>query len=104
MERLLAELQPLDDTGGYRFLGESPAAGDRVLARLDKSATEEIRLAHSRYKGKEVVDLRVFYWDAPKKQWRPTKKGVGFAVERWPEFWQAVLQADQRLREAGDIR
>jgi hypothetical protein len=77
MERLLAELQPLDDTGGYRFLGESPAAGDRVLARLDKSATEEIRLAHSRYKGKEVVDLRVFYWDAPKKQWRPTKKGSG---------------------------
>jgi hypothetical protein len=103
-ERLLAELLPQDDTAGYTFLGESRATGDRVLARLGKSATEEIRLARSRYKGKEVVDLRVFYLDATTQTWKPTKKGVGFVVERWPEFWQAVLQADQLLRQAGDIR
>jgi hypothetical protein len=102
-ERLLAELQPQDDTAGCIFLGESPAARDRVLARLDKSATEEIRLARSTYKGKEVVDLRVFFLDAATQTWKPSKKGVGFVVERWPEFKEAVLQADQRLRQAGDI-
>jgi hypothetical protein len=103
MERLLAELQPQDDTAGCTVLGASHVAGDRVLARLDKSATEEIRLARSRYKGKEVVDLRVFFLDAGMQVWRPTKKGVAFVVERWPEFREAVLQADQLLRQEGDI-
>jgi hypothetical protein len=103
IERLLAELQPRDDTVGYTFLGEPHAAGDRVLATLNKSASEEIRLAISRFKGKEVLDIRVFYLDATTQTWKPSKKGVGFIVERWPEFWQAVLQADQLLRQAGDI-
>jgi hypothetical protein len=104
MERVLAELQPQDDTAGYTFLGASHAAGDRILARLNKSATEEIRLARSSYKGKEVLDIRVFYLDASTQTWKPSKKGVGFVVERWPAFCEAVLETDQLLREAGDIR
>jgi hypothetical protein len=101
-ERLLAELQPQDDTAGCTFLGESPAARDRVLARLDKSATEEIWLTRSACKGKQVVDIRVFYLDARTQTWRPSKKGVGFVVERCPAFLGAVLEADWLLRQAGD--
>jgi hypothetical protein len=48
--------------------------------------------------------LRVFYLDARTQTWRPSKKGVGFIVERWPAFCEAVLQADQLLRQVGDIR
>jgi hypothetical protein len=104
MERLLAELQPQDDTAGYTFLGESHAAGDWVLARLDKSATQQIRISRSAYKDRQVLDIRVFYLDATAQTWKPSKKGVGFVIERWPEFWEAVLQADQLLRQAGDIK
>jgi Transcriptional Coactivator p15 (PC4) len=104
MERLLAELLPQDDTAVHALLREPPASGDRVLARLDKSATEEIRLARSRYKAKEVVDIRIFYLDATTQTWKPTKKGIAFVVEHWRAFYEAVLQADQRLRQAGDIR
>jgi hypothetical protein len=103
-ERLLAELLPQDDTAGYTFLREPPASGDRVLARLDKSATEEIRLARSRYKAKAVIDIRAFYLDATTQTWKPTKKGIAFVVEHWRAFYKAVLQADQLLRQAGDIR
>jgi hypothetical protein len=103
MERLLAELQPQDNGAGCDVLGASHAGKDWVLARLPKSATEEIRLARSSYKGKEVLDIRVFFLDAATQTWKPSKKGVGFVVERWPEFREAVLQADRLLGEAGDI-
>jgi hypothetical protein len=104
MERLLAELQPQDVPTGCTFLRESDTAKDCILARLHKSATEEIRLARSTYKGKQAVDIRVFYLDARTQTWRPSKKGVGFIMERWPAFCEAVLQADQLLRQVGDIR
>ena len=75
---------------------------DTVLATVDKSATEEIRIALSAFKGKQVLDIRVFYQDET-GVWKPTRKGICILAERWLELRDAIVQADMALRQHGTV-
>jgi hypothetical protein len=55
--------------------------------------TECIRVTISRYQGKPIVDVRVFF-TTPTGHMRPTKKGVAFAIAKLPELRKALEKAE----------
>jgi len=61
----------------------------KVLATIPRSATEEIQVQLSEYKGKKFLDLRIFYTTDSGATWLPTKKGVAV----YPENIEALKEA-----------
>jgi hypothetical protein len=78
-----------------RATGQSaPPNEDQFLAIVPKNAVEEVRIALSRFKGTDLVDIRVFaaFSRTPDNERRPTKKGVSLKLQ--------YLQARRDLAEA----
>jgi hypothetical protein len=69
---------------------------DEVIAQFEKNATEVIRVSLTEYRGRKLVDMRVYYSD-DEGQYRPTKKGVSLAVERYTDFKRALLTLERVL-------
>ena len=65
----------------------------KILASIPRSATEEIQIAINEYKGKQYLDLRVYYTTDDGLNWNPTKKGVTFSPERLVDLKAAVETA-----------
>lgn len=71
---------------------------DEVIAQFEKNATEVLRISLTEYRGRQLLDARVYYSD-DEGQYRPTKKGVSLAVSLYPEFKQAMLVLEKVLLE-----
>jgi len=55
-------------------------ADDRVIDRFQRNATEEVRATLRTYRGRQYVDLRIYYQDDA-GEYKPTKKGINLSVE-----------------------
>lgn len=55
----------------------------RVLASFPKRVGAEVRITAKRYRGYELVDLRVFYED-DQGGWLPTKQGICVRLDQFP--------------------
>lgn len=71
---------------------------DEVIAQFEKNATEVIRLSLTEYRGRKLIDARVYYSD-DEGQYRPTKKGISLSVERYTDFKRAMLTLEKLLLE-----
>ena len=68
-----------------------------VLLEIERSpgSGEKIFVQKSTFKGREFIDIRIFY-DASKtdeEEWRPTKKGVAIPPELIPQIIEALQKA-----------
>ncbi|EKE04562.1 MAG: hypothetical protein ACD_20C00050G0008 [uncultured bacterium] len=72
-------------------------AESKMLASIPRSATEEIHIQINEYKGKQYLDLRVYYTTDDGINWNPTKKGVTFPPDKLEELKQAVEEAITEL-------
>ena len=71
---------------------------EKVIETIEKNTREEIRIALTKYKGFDLVDLRVFFHtgvldDDPK----PTKKGITFKTEVLPEVIEGLEEAKNEI-------
>lgn len=65
-------------------------ADERELVHsFDRSPTEQVQVALSKYKGKTYVDLRIYY-KASDGEYRPTKKGITVSPDLLPELGEAI--------------
>ena len=69
----------------------------KLLATIPRTATEEIRVAISEYKGKKFLDMRVFYTTDGGASWLPTKKGIAVYPESLEQLQNAVELARKEL-------
>lgn len=69
------------------------------IASIRKADGAEIRVTLQRYKGRSVVDVRVWYQPTASGEFVPTRKGVTLDADRLPEFADAVAEALQRTRQ-----
>lgn len=69
---------------------------DEVITQFEKNATEVVRISLSEYRGRKLVDMRVYYSDDA-GEYRPTKKGVALNVEVYPEFKRAMMALEKLL-------
>lgn len=65
----------------------------KILASIPRTATEEIQIAINEYRGKQYLDLRVYYTTDDGLNWNPTKKGVTFSPEKLIELKTAIENA-----------
>jgi len=70
-----------------------------LLARIPRTATEEVQISISEYKGKKFLDMRIFYTTDGGNSWLPTKKGVAFYPETFEKLKEAVEIAERELGE-----
>jgi hypothetical protein len=69
---------------------------EEVIAQFEKNATEVIRISLTEYRGRQLVDARVYYSD-DKGQYRPTRKGLSLAVSLYADFKRALLTLEKEL-------
>ena len=69
----------------------------KMLAVIDRSPTEQLQIALKSYKGKEYLDLRIFYTTDDGLNWLPTKKGVTVAPDALLTLKDAVEKAAEEL-------
>ena len=65
-----------------------------IIADVQRSETEVIRISTREYKGVPYVDLRVFFKDKS-GEYRPTKKGLTVRKEQIHEIAKAVCLAEE---------
>lgn len=70
----------------------------KLLATIPRSATEEIQIQLSEYKGRKFLDLRVYYTTDGGASWLPTKKGVAI----YPENMEALKEAIETAQKEFD--
>jgi hypothetical protein len=69
--------------------------GNQTVYSFPKNPTEEVRVSLSSYKGKQYLDLRIYYL-GDDGEFHPSKKGITIAPELLDELEEAV----KKLREA----
>lgn len=67
-----------------------------ILAEFEKNSTELVRVVRRKYRGRDLVDVRVYYED-DMGSWKPTKSGIALRLEKWQEFAEAVQTASAKL-------
>ena len=80
---------------------------DELIAQFEKNATEVVRVSITEFRGRKLIDLRVYYTD-DEGEYRPTRKGISISVDGYPEFRNAIARLDkvlldQKLVTADDI-
>jgi hypothetical protein len=71
---------------------------DELIEQFEKNATEVVRVSLTEYRGRKLVDVRVYYSDS-EGQYRPTKKGVSLSVDVYPDFKRAMVALEKVLLE-----
>ncbi len=66
-----------------------------IVHSFPKNPLEEVRSSITYFKGKQYVDIRIYY-KADDGDFHPSKKGVTLSVELFPELETAV----QKLKDA----
>jgi hypothetical protein len=72
-----------------------------VIASFEKNSMEEVRVSLTEFKGKDLIDLRVYYQPEEGEQKRPTKKGITISPEKFPELKKAILALEKVLQQQG---
>ena len=72
-----------------------------VIASFPKNSFEEVRISLTEFKGKELIDLRVYYQPDGEEEMRPTKKGITISLEKFPELKKAFLRWKKYSRKKG---
>ncbi len=73
-----------------------------VVAEMEKSWNEKIMFSLSDYKGKNYADIRVYFED-DEGEWKPTKKGITIALDRFSEFKEHLEQLEKFLTAEGHL-
>ena len=69
----------------------------KILATIARSATEQLQISISHYRGKSYLNMRIFYTTDDGQTWLPTKKGVTFAPDAPMTLKDAVDVAIEEL-------
>jgi len=66
-----------------------------LIHEFQKNALEKIRVSTEEFKGKEFLDIRVYYDASSGKQsdWKPSKKGIALSFDKLPELKKGIDKA-----------
>jgi hypothetical protein len=74
--------------------------GGVVIAQFEKNKREEVRLSVETFRGRKIINIRVFYKD-DMGAWKPGKQGLAVSIERYKELAGAILELGQHLKATG---
>jgi phosphopantothenoylcysteine synthetase/decarboxylase len=59
---------------------------EELLGKIEKNNREEIQIKKVEKKGKEYIDIRVFWSDGTSDDFKPSQKGVAIPTEHLEEL------------------
>jgi hypothetical protein len=62
---------------------------DEKIIEIEKNSREIIRISLSEFKGKKLIDLRVWYKDK-EDEYKPSQKGLSLSVDKYKELKDAI--------------
>ncbi len=69
-----------------------------VISEFPKNKTEDFRLSLTEYQGHNLLDFRIYFKDKEGES-KPTKKGVTVNVKLFSQLKQAIMDAENILKE-----
>jgi hypothetical protein len=73
---------------------------DKLISKFRKNSFEEIQISAKEYKGRQFVDIRIFY--GPRGQETNfTRKGIMIPIELYGEFSKSIKSLEDILKEEG---
>ena len=75
--------------------------GERIIAVIGKSATQELRISLDDFRGMKLLNIRTWYTGNGKKI--PGRQGIAIHIRRLPELRDALLEAEAMARKEGLI-
>ncbi|MBN2467149.1 MAG: transcriptional coactivator p15/PC4 family protein [Deltaproteobacteria bacterium] len=72
---------------------------NEVIARFEKNSFEEVRISLTEFRGKDLIDIRVYFQPEGEEEMRPTKKGITISPEKFPELKEGILALEKALKE-----
>ncbi|MBB5501547.1 transcriptional coactivator p15/PC4 family protein [Paraburkholderia sp. MM5384-R2] len=76
-------------------------ASDLPVLDLQKNARERLRIMHKVFKGKEYIDLRVWYADE-NGDYQPSRSGVSIRPDQLAEVVRGLTLASRELPQGGN--
>ncbi|MDX1958425.1 MAG: transcriptional coactivator p15/PC4 family protein [Leptospiraceae bacterium] len=67
-----------------------------IIADIDRGKGEILRIEVSEYKGKKLLNLRIWYTDK-EGEFKPTQKGVTVSPEDYEALKNAILDAGSKF-------
>ena len=67
-----------------------------ILGEIERNPTERLRISLENFKGRDYVDLRIYYQDDA-GEWRPTKKGVTLSPEKVDEAMEILQKVKDEI-------
>ena len=67
-----------------------------IMGEIERNPTEVIRISLESFKGRDYVDLRIYYQDDA-GEWKPTKKGVTIAPDKVDDAIEHLKAAKEEL-------
>ena len=78
---------------------------EKQIAMFNKNATEEIIVKLTEFKGKDLVDIRVYVKPLTSgEELKPTKKGICVRVEAIPDLLAALKKVEKDYKEQFEKR
>ena len=68
-----------------------------LIAKFEKNSFEEVRISLTNFKGKDLIDLRVYYRPDDGEEMLPTKKGITISLEKFSDLKNAILALEKAL-------
>ena len=69
----------------------------KIIKRIDKNSLEEIIIQLTNFRGKDLIDVRVWVKPLPheKGESKPTKKGVSLRIDAISDLIEALKEAQR---------
>ena len=74
----------------------------KILAKIQRTDTEQLQIAITEFRGKTYFNLRVFYTTDEGATWLPTKKGVTFSPDQLDILSDAIEEAKKEFMSEGE--
>ncbi|AEI15499.1 transcriptional coactivator p15 [Flexistipes sinusarabici DSM 4947] len=69
-----------------------------VIGEVQKNNTEKFVVEAKEYKGKNFVDVRIYYLDKESNDWKPTKKGITLTKYTYEPLLKLITEAYQKIQ------
>lgn len=72
-----------------------------LVAEWEKNESEVIRVAFTKFNGRDIISLRVWYREKGSSNLRAGRNGLNIEVSHLPDLVRAVKKAKRRARATG---
>ncbi|MFA6599443.1 MAG: transcriptional coactivator p15/PC4 family protein [Candidatus Omnitrophota bacterium] len=71
----------------------------QIIYSFPRIPGEEIQIAIRTFRGKQYVDMRIWFESKPDNVLRPTKKGIYFSLDKVADFRKGIERLAKATRE-----